>query len=597
MLHPSTGQCFGNSFGRGADRRSLTIRVVRFSLIRWGNEQPKYLYCTSFLLAYLSICLVLASCVQEHVHDSNQNIFRYNEPDGIASLDPAVAGYQSAIWATGHLFNGLVELDSTLAIAPCIASSWEVDASGLQYTFRLRPDVFFHADPCFGRRGLGRRVVAADVVYSIRRVFDGSAKSTGAWVYRDRISNIVALDDSTVRITLVKPFAPFLAVLTMPYGYVIPREAVEYYGADFGHHPVGTGPFEFYSWKSDVALELRRNPLYFKRDQYGRTLPYLDGVRITFLRDTKSEFLEFLRGEYDLVTSIDGALAPSIYDVRGTLLEPYSHLRIHRVPAMSVEYYGILLDTSKPAARLLPLATNRKLRQALNYAIDRHRIVTYVLHGRGVPCVHGFVPPSLPGYSPDVGGYGFDPDRARHLLAEAGYPHGRGLPTLLLQLGHNPRTASVAEAVQQQWREIGVNVELRQVDFPQHLSQVRSGALPMWRTSWIGDYPDPENFLALFISSNRAPGGPNTTHLCSPRLDSLYEAALDPRKTFHQRTDLYHQMQAEVVEEAPWIFLYHDVITRLFHPTVLGLHTDATGRLQLESVRLTILKDQHNTTE
>jgi peptide/nickel transport system substrate-binding protein len=580
MRQVKTGQGFSKTCTDGAERRSLAISVTRIS-------------CA--VLASMALFVVLASCVRERSREVDQNIFRYNEPDGIASLDPTLASYQAAIWATGHLYNGLVELDTALAIAPCLASHWEVDAAGTRYTFHLRTDVWFHHDACFGGKGLGqeaqvsanssRRVVASDVVFSIRRVFDGSTRSTGAWVYRDRVKDIVAIDDSTLQISLKEPFAPFLAVLTMPYGYVIPHEAVEFYGADFGQHPVGTGPFAFAGWKPDVALELRRNPLYFKRNEQGTQLPYLDGIRIGFLRDTKSEFLEFLHGGMDMVTSVDEAFANSVYDVHLNLLEPYKHLRLQKAPAMSVEYYGILLDTTKPAASRLPLARSKKLRQALNYAIDRHRIVTYVLHGRGIPSKHGFLPPSLPGYEDSVGGYGFDQDRARQLLGDAGFPNGKGLPTLLLQLGNNQRTASVAEAAQAMWKEIGVNVELRRVDFPQHLSQVRAGELPMWRTSWIGDYPDPENFLALFTTANRAPGGPNTTHLCSPHLDSLYKAALNPGLTFAQRTELYSQMQAEVVDQAPWIFLYHDVLVRLTHQNIKGFRTDATGRLQLEAVR------------
>jgi peptide/nickel transport system substrate-binding protein len=168
---------------------------------------------------------------------------------------------------------------------------------------------------------------------------------------------------------------------------------------------------------------------------------------------------------------------------------------------------------------------------------------------------------------------------------------------LLLQLGHNPRTASVAEAVQEQWKELGVNVELRQVDFPQHLSQVRAGELPMWRTSWIGDYPDPENFLALFTSANKAPGGPNTTHLVSSRLDSLYTEALNPTFSSEQRYSLYAQMQQEIVEQSPWIFLYHDVLIRLTQPNIQGLTIDGTGRLLLERVKKQIPRRESKATE
>lgn len=567
-------------FGQVAEQRTLKTWCSDFIL----STAQRYGLA---LIACGVLMSVVSSCVQQRDHAADQHIFRYNEPNGIQSLDPAVASYQAALWSTSQLYNGLVELDSNLSIAPCIAQSWDVDEQGLQWTFHLRSDVWFHPDTCFVAAGFAkgtRTVKASDVVFSLKRVYDGSTVSTGAWVYRDRVEDIVAIDDSTVRITLAKPFAPFLAVLTMPYGYIVPHEAIMFYGADFGRHPIGTGPFRFSKWVPDVALELQRNPLYFKRNKEGRRLPYLQGVRITFLRDTKSEFLEFLHDGYDLITSIDGEFAPSVYDAQGKLLPPYQHYQLFRAPAQSVEYYGMLLDTTLPGAKQSPLATNRYLRQALNYAIDRHRIVSYVLHGKGIPTRHGFLPPSLPGYSESVGGYGFDPDKARQLLAQAGYPNGKGLPTLVLQLGHNPRTTSVAEAVQEQWKDVGVNVTLRLVDFPQHLKQVRSGELPMWRTSWIGDYPDPENFLALFVSANRSPEGPNTTHLVSRRLDSLYAKALLPSVPDSIRFGLYQQMEEEIVDQSPWIFLYHDVMVRLAQPNIRGLTIDGTGRLILESV-------------
>ncbi len=586
-----------------------------FTLLVSGTAARRSLTVLITLLSGL-----ISACSSETTDRSPSDTFCYNEPDGIGSLDPALASYQSAVWATGHLFTGLVELDSALQVAPGIARSWEVDDKGLVWTFHLRSDVWFHEDPCFGSQR-SRRVTAHDVQYSLERICDARTKSTGLWAFRTRIegaqdfhdatreqratshepratshiSGINALNDTTLTIRLTQPFAPFLVVLTMPYGYVVPREAVETYGADFGQHPIGTGPFAFDHWTQDVELVLKRHARFHKIDTTGRRLPYLNAVRITFLRDVKNEFLEFTRGTYDVVTSIDPSFAPSVYEIGGGLKEPYTRFHLHRAAAQSVEYYGILLDTSFAAAKAVPLATQRLLRQALNYAIDRHRIVTYVLYGRGIPAHHGVLPPSMPGFDSTIVGYRYDPDRARELLAQAGFPNGKGCPPLLLQLGNNPRTASVAEAIQQQWREIGIHVELRQVDFPQHLAMVRNGDLAMWRTSWIGDYPDPENFLALFVTSNRAPNGPNTTQISDPELDQWYSEALSPKLSFAERSDRYHRMERRIIEEAPWIFLYHDVLVRLTQPTIHGFHLDGSGRLLLERVTKTSSNERTQT--
>jgi ABC-type transport system substrate-binding protein len=357
------------------------------------------------------------------------------------------------------------------------------------------------------------------------------------------------------------------------------------YGSKFGCHPVGTGPFMLHSWKPDVEMILTRNPQYFKTTQSGKRLPHLKTVRISFLRDPKNEFLEFLHGNLDVVTSIDGSFAPAVFTATGTLTPAYQHLRYSEAAGHSVEYYGMLLDTSLQASQSVPLAKQRLLRRALNFAIDRHRIVTYVLHGRGIPAHNGVLPPSMPGFSKEVHGYTYNLDSARALLAAAGYPNGKGVPTLLLQLGNSTRTASVAEAIQEQWKQIGINVELRLVGFPQHLSMVRAGHLALWRTSWLGDYPDPENFLALFVSDNITPKGPNTTRISRPDLDSLFQLAMMPSYSADQRYALYNSMERIVLDEAPWVFLYYDVVQRLSHPNVHHIMVDGSDRLILEHVQ------------
>lgn len=574
--------------------------MQQVSTIRHTGVRP--LPLRSLTIGLVICSFLVHSCVGHKPSPSESNTtFCYNEPDGLLSLDPAQASYRSALWTTSHLYNGLVELDSALHVAPCIARSWSVDLSGVEWTFTIRNDVWFHPDPCFGQKKT-RRVVAQDVKYSLERICDARTKSTGLWAFRTTIlgadefhqatragksgsiQGIIVENDSVLKIRLTKPFAPFLAVLTMPYGSIIPREAIEAYGADHGRHPVGTGPFMFGTWNQDRELTLTRNPRYFKTDSVGRRLPYLETIRISFLRDPKNEFLEFSRGQFDLVSNVDESFVSTVFEPNGTLRPPYDRFRVLKRAANTVEYYGILMDTSLSVGRTSPLVQNRFLRQALNYAIDRHRIVTYLLNGRGQPALNGVLPPSMPGFSSSVKGYRYDPDEARRLLALAGYPNGKGLPTLLLQLGNSQRTASIAEAIQAQWKEIGVNVELRQVDFPQHLSMVRAGDLALWRTSWIGDYPDPENFLALFIHANIAPNGPNTTRIDRRDLDSLYAAALSPRLSFDERAALYQRMEQIVVEEAPWIFLYYHVVLRVFNPNVKGLTLDGSDRLLLERV-------------
>jgi peptide/nickel transport system substrate-binding protein len=432
---------------------------------------------------------------------------------------------------------------------------------------------------------------------------NAKTKSTGLWVFRERIvgageyhkrtteggsgevEGIKVLNDSTLSITLVKPFAPFLSILTMPYCWIVPREAVEKYGDDFFKNPVGTGPFMFSEWEPDIRMVLKKNPKYFKKDASGAQLPYLETVAISFMRDSKTEFLEFEKGSLDMVTNIDPAFTPSVFTAEGNLQGKYKGYNLLKAPALSIEYYGIQLDETLEAGKASPLSKNKLLRQALNYAVNREQLVRYILRGKGISAINGVLPPTMPGFSKDVRGYSYDPQKARQLLAQAGFPNGKGLPKLKLQLGNSQTTGQVAEAIQQQWKEIGVNVELTQVDFPQHTGMVRSGKLPLWRINWVGDYPDPENFLALFYSANFSPGGPNTTHIRNARLDSLYTAALNPLLSPVQRYGLYNEMERIVLDEAPWIFLYYNAIQRLVEPSVKGLTVDGSDRLVLETVR------------
>ena len=594
-----------------------SVRLFAHYARQWQGYGVHRGSLTSYMLvSVLCFLVVLSSCTREQVQQS-ETTFSYNEPNGITSLDPARAGYQAAIWAGTQLYNGLVERDSALHVVPCIAKSWDSDSSGTRWVFHLRRDVFFHEDPCFGKvntnsetslntnsqTSLKTRVVTAqDVEYSFLRLLDVRTKSPGLWVFQKRIkgaeeyieqtrngfsnhcSGIRCVGDSIIVIELTKPFAPFLQLLSMPYAWIIPREAVEYYGEEFSRHPVGTGPFRLGHWIPDIELVLQRNERYFKTDEKGHRLPYLESVHISFMRDTKTEFMEFRKGRLDVLAALDPSIATAVVLSDGTLQRTFSAYRLQQVCAESIEYYGMLLDTLCEGGKFSPLARSVLVRRALNYAIDRERIVRYVLHGKGVPAHHGVIPPGMPGFSPQVEGYRYNPDLARKLLADAGFAGGKGLPPVILQMGNSARTVSVGEAIQQMWKEIGVTVNLKQVDFPQHLEMVSASKLALWRTSWIADYSDPENFLALFASDFFAPRGPNTTHYNKSSVDSLYELIASSPVSSDRRYSWVHELERTVLEDCPWVFLYYPVIQRLVQPNVSGLPIDGSDRLVLERV-------------
>ena len=537
----------------------------------------------------------------------SSNTFYYNEPDGLNTLDPARIGARAPWQIGGLIYQGLIGLDSALRPVPHLARTWTVSEDGLRWTFNLRTDAYFADDACF-EGGKGRAVTAEDVRYSFERILDPKTASTGVWVFsgkvkgadivrasdgpgaplqdstRPRVEGFVVVDDSTFVIDLVAPFPPFLSMLSMPYGYVVPREAVEKYGEDFFRHPVGTGPFKLSEWSVDRRIVLVRNDRYSERDAKGARLPYLDSVVVSFLKESKTEFLEFKEGRLDAVSSIDPAFSEEVFADSKTLTPGYADFHLHATPGMSVVYYGMLLDSTKPGAKGSPLATNRYLRRAINHAVDREAIVRYVLKGRAVSGAHGPIPPGTPGFS-GVTGYAFDRALAHRLLDSAGYPGGKGLPAITLQISQNDRSAAVAEALQDQLKSVGITLKLNQVTFPQHREMYLGGRLPMWGTSWLADYPDAENFLSLFNSRFVPPNGNNTTGFSDARVDSLYRAALGPSMTIEQRSALYRQAEQIILDEAPWVILYYSVIQRLTQPYVSGYTVDPLDRLDLTRVR------------
>jgi len=391
------------------------------------------------------------------------------------------------------------------------------------------------------------------------------------------VSGFRVLDERTIQIELTHPFAPFLYLLAMSYTWVVPREAVERYGDDFGRHPVGTGPFVLEEWSPGLRVRLARNPHYWEADDRGRQLPYLEGVNIRMLRDSLVAFLEFERGNLD-ITGIPPEMWPKAMTDEGRLAEPYRKYQLSTCPSLTVQYFGFLMTAP-------PLGANKLLRRAFNYAVDRQGIVDHVLNGRGIPA-KGVLPPGIPGYDADLQGYTYDPARARELLAEAGYPGGEGLPEVVLQLNSGgTENEDIAEVVQQQLAEIGVRVSLRLIAWPQHLDSIDRGLAQFFRLGWIADYPDPQNFLALFYGENVAPAGPNATRFRNAAFDRLYRQALRSTDAA-ERLRLYQEAERIVVKEAPWLLLFHGEVYRLEQPYVRGYPVNAMNLHILKRVWL-----------
>jgi peptide/nickel transport system substrate-binding protein len=515
-------------------------------------------------LYLLSILFVLFSCAHQF-SDENLSIFKYNEVSGINSLDPAFAKDQASIWACSQLFNGLVQLDDSLLVKPSIAKSWHVDDDGKRYVFTLRDDVLFHENQFF-KNFSQRQVSAYDFEYSFARLIDPKLASPGAWV----MSNVKAFEaknDSIFILELYKSFPPFLGLLSMPYCSVVPQEIIEQ--NVFHENPVGTGPFRFQYWKQNVKLVYRKNIDYFEKG-----LPYLDAVAITFIKDKQTAFLEFLKGNLDFISGIDASYKDELLDKEGRLQKKYSDkIKFYSLPYLNTEYLGFLMDSSN-----VSLSSQLKIRRAINYGFDRKKMIRFLRNNVGTPATKGFIPLGLPSFSESLNGYNYNPELARKLIQECELSQDHKIV-----LSTTSSYLDICEFIQNQLGLLGLNMEVTINPPSTHRQMVATSKLNFFRGSWIADYGDGENYLALFYSKNYSPNGPNYTHFASKEYDRLYEESL-VEKSIVERHALYNKMDQIIIDNAAIVPLYYDRVLRFVQNDIVGFQGNAMNMLNLKSV-------------
>jgi len=558
------------------------------ALLFWGGSEVldlrglSHISCAMNQRLALLFLLLYTACQNDTRHTETRVAFRYNQHNPITSLDPAFARTQNNIWAIDCLFNSLVQLDDSLHVKPCLATHWSISPDGLTYRFPLRDDVFFHDDPAFPNGGKGRKMVASDVVYSFQRLLDVDWPKPGSWIFKGRVAETDAFTtegDSVFVLHLAKPFQPMLQILTMQYASVVPREACAFYGRDFRRHPVGTGPFRFKVWAENQALVLLKNEHYFETDSSGQHLPYLDAVKTTFISDRKTAFLEFKKGNLDYFFGLESSYINELLTSDGDL-QPALALDFYflKNPYLNTEYLGIKIDATD---KQNPLQI-KALRQALNCGFDRAQMLRTLRNNVGRPANSGFAPRGLPSFDDQrVSGYTYDPARATRLLAEAGFPRGKGLPPITLLC--NADYIDLCTFIARQWEDLGIKVSIEMTETALLRERMRNGQAPFFRASWIADYPDAESFLTCFYSKNGTP--PNYTHFTSVEFDRLYEASLGETDDA-KRYALYHAMDKILVEEAPVVFLFYDETAQFASRRVRGLSRNAINLLSLKRVRV-----------
>lgn len=533
---------------------------------------------------WIFCCSIIFSC-RKNATDNGKKVFNINLDQGLTSIDPAFARNQNAIWMTNQIFNGLVQINDSLQTVPCIAKSWQVSEDAQTYTFNLRHDVYFHDDPIF-KHGKGRKVTAKDFVYSFYRLIDPKVASSGGWIFSDKVKDahsFIAINDSTFQIKLVKPFPPFMSLLTTQYCSVVPKEVVEHYGKDFRSHPVGTGPFRFKYWKEGEILVLLKNDHYFERDVKGMQLPYLDAVKATFITDKQSGFMSFLKKDLDFYYNVDGSYRDDILTKSGKMSAKYKgKFTLTKSPYLCTEYVGILVDTNLSIVKNSPLKI-KKIRQAINYAIDRDKLIKYLRNGIGIAATSGFVPKGMPGFdSTKVHGYVYDQKKAARLLTEAGFPDGKGLPEITLNTTTTYK--DLIEFIQGELTAIGIKVKIDVSPSSSLRELMAKNHVNFFRGSWLADYADGENFLSMFYSKNKVPNGPNYFAFYNKDFDRLFEQSYYEADN-DKRFELYRKMDQMVMDFSPVVPLFYDQSVVMLQNNISGYAFNPLSLMILKRIK------------
>jgi peptide/nickel transport system substrate-binding protein len=482
-------------------------------------------------------------------------------------LDPAHETDGESHKVCDNIFDTLVQYtDSTTEIMPDLAYRWEHSADALTWTFHLRPGVKFHdGTPCD----------AAAVVFSLAR--EDSAfgnpfnKVGGPYTYWQSmgmgsiIKGLKAADDSTVVITLYHQNAPFLANLAMNFCSIVSPTALKKWGPDFFKHPVGTGPFKFVEWVKDDHITLARN------DDYFGGKPYLATLIFRSIPDNTVRFLELQKGN---LQGMDG-IAPDQVDP----IQKNASLTLLTQPGMNVCYIA-LNETVKPF-------DNPKVRQALNLAVNKKAIVETLYRNLAMAAVNP-MPPVVWGYDKNVQPYPYDPAKARELLKEAGFPNGfkTQLWAMSVPRPYVPEPQKVAEAIQADFKAIGVEAEIVSSEWKTYLDKTQNGEHTMCIMGWTGDNGDPDNFLYTLMDKTAArKPSQNLAFYMSEKFHRLVsDAQNEPEQG--KRTALYEQAQQLVHDDAVWVPLVHTSALFAQQKNVSGYRLHPTGKERFYRTRL-----------
>ncbi|HUS99000.1 MAG TPA: ABC transporter substrate-binding protein [Candidatus Thermoplasmatota archaeon] len=504
-------------------------------------------------------------------------------------LDPADVTDGESTARTDSIFEGLVEYKSgTADIQPCLATSWNISADGKNITFYLRQGVKFHDGTDFN---------ADAVVFSFERQYNTSNpyNQYGEWAYWgymfSDIEKVEKIDNYTVNIMLSRPNAAMMTSLAMFTVAIVSPTNAALWKEDAFKHPVGTGPFKFVEWVKDDHITVEANK------EYWRGAPKLDKVIYRVITDPSARLLAIQAGEIQGMEYPDPASFNSITSD--------ADLQLLTQPGMNVGYlamnngYGYndanhngMRDTDEPWVKtpgyFVPF-TNRSVRQAINYAIDKNSIVENLYKGTAIVAKNG-MPPFMLGYNDDIVDYPYNTTKARELLSEAGYPNGFNTTLWVMPVSRpymfDP--AKIGEAIQSYLEDVNIHVDIYQIDWSTYLEKTQAGEHPMCLLGWTGDNGDPDNFMNVLYGENQCTLGTagNMAFYNNTEVQDLLSAALQTYDV-DERAQLYEEAQVIIHDDAPFVYLAHANQNLVFTKNVQGFVLNPTARYFFYPVDMT----------
>jgi len=545
------------------NERVLHLKGVK----RMKNKKNSILILLLACVFLVSACSSQQSSEQsEGTNESGRNTIVVGLEAEPTTLDAhQMSDYNSSRTAM-EVYDQLVQFkDESTELEPDLAEKWDVSDDGLEYTFYLKQDVTFHDGTPFN---------ADAVKFSFERQIDPNHPfhDTGQYAYAEftfgTVDKIEVIDDFTVKITLKEAFAPFLSNLAMHAASIVSPTAVREYGADFSMNPVGTGPFKFVSWDPGVEVVLEKNPDYFKG------APEIDQLIFKPITEAQTRLAELEAGNIDLIVSVPP----------DDLERLRSDENLQVVEQAGMHTWWTAFNTQKEPFN------NVKVRQAVSYAINKEAIVDGILQGTG-ELANTPLPPTVWGHNPNVKNYEYDPEKAKELLAEAGYADGFEVTYWVPESGSGmQQPQAMAAAIQADLKEVGITVEIQTLEWGAYLDKVflppDQNDMDMHQMSWIGDNGDPDNFLYILLSSEQWPtAGFNDSYYKNEKVDELLANAR-VTKDKGERTAMYEEAQVLIMEDAPIVVMDHEKQIIVANNRVKDFALHPTGVFRFSEVKV-----------